>query len=277
MTNGSKILIYDEIEYSLDLEIDINEMNEEFEISSLFQNKNENLICGTTNGHIFIYNIDSDEYNQINKIPPIKDEIYKIDTFFSQSFCLLSKNFIQIYDNISYEKKLEFQNNISYTDIIAISENKLAFLKKEKFYLCKFEENEIKKEYIYLKDLKINGLKNTLIGTNRNIIIGGIGIIYYFNHVKSDPQILPKKISEKENEEIIFMKKIHDELLLVSTNYGAILQIIFNESGSLEIVKKTFTDQTINSLMVKNYKIIIFSEKKNIKILSIPKNECKII
>ena len=281
LTNGSKILIYDEIQYKLNLEIETNENEkEEFEISTLFQNTNENLLCGTTNGNIFIYEIDSDEFKQINKIPPIKDEIFKIDTFFSQSFCLLSKNFIQIYDNISYEKKLEIQNNISYTDIIAISENKVAFLKREKFYLCKFEENTIK-NYIDLPDLEINGLKNTLIGTNRYIIIGGIGRIYYFNYVKSAPQKLETKISEKENEEIIFMNKIHDELFLASTKYGTILQIIFNENGLLEIVKKNFTNQKINSLILKNYKIILFSEKKKIKILSIPKigneNNCKII
>ena len=281
LTNGSKILLYDEIQYRLNLEIETNENEkDEFEITTLFQNTNENLLCGTTNGNIFIYEIDSDEFKQINKIPPIKDEIYKIDTFFSQSFCLLSKNFIQIYDNISYEKKLEIQNNISYTDILVISENKVAFLKKEKFSLCKFEENTIK-NYIDLKDLEINGLKNTLIGTNTHIIIGGIGRIYYFNYVKSAPQLLVKKISQKENEEIIFMNKIHDELFLASTKYGTILQIIFNENGLLEIVKKNFTDLKINSLILKNYKIIIFSEKKKIKILSIPKigneNNCKII
>ena len=77
------------------------------------------------------------------------------------------------------------------------------------------------------------------------------------------------------------MNKIHDELFLASTKYGTILQIIFNENGLLEIVKKNFTDLKINSLILKNYKIIIFSEKKKIKILSIPKigneNNCKII
>ena len=156
----------------------------------------------------------------------------------------------------------------------------MAFLKKEKFYLCKFEENTIK-TYIDLPDLEINGLKNTLIGTNKHIIIGGIGRIYYFNYVKSAPQKLETKISEKENEEIIFINKIHDELFLASTKYGTILQIIFNQNGLLEIVKKNFTNQKINSLILKNYKIIIFSEKKKIKILSIPKigneNNCKII
>ena len=47
------------------------------------------------------------EFSQINKIPPIEEETHKIETFFSKSFSLLSKNFIQIYDTISYDKKLE--------------------------------------------------------------------------------------------------------------------------------------------------------------------------
>ena len=73
LTNKSMISIYNDRNYFLDFEFDvyegINIKNDSKRIIFyLFQMKNENLVCSTNKGYIFIFEIDLDGYKKLNHI-----------------------------------------------------------------------------------------------------------------------------------------------------------------------------------------------------------------
>ena len=103
--SGSKILIYNQKNYTLEGEIDISKTHSNALINSLYQMENKNIVCGTNLGDIIIYELildseddnfeDSDDiYKEIKNIS-LKEIIYKIDKFLPNYMCVLTKNTIK--------------------------------------------------------------------------------------------------------------------------------------------------------------------------------------
>lgn len=273
LINGSKISIYNNKRIELlDFEIDLKNINfNEVTIGSLYQIKNGNLICATKEGNIYIFIIERREYKYIKTIT--FEEIYKIGDFFENVICVLSKNYIKIYDETFSKEVLSMDNNKTFINFCKFSNTEFALIKNGIIWLNEYKQNKINK----IKEITLDciGYSNTLIQTNKYLIIGDIGRIYFLDITKNFKQE-PMIISE-EYEEIVFIFKIHDELFLASTNKGAILQIAIKQNGKKEILKNCITNTKISSILFINYKTILYTEKDNMVILSIKKKSCEFI
>lgn len=275
LSNGSKIAIYNERYYTEDYEIDIyKEKNERSEIKCLIQMKNEKLICGTKEGDIFIFTIDLDEHKEEKNIS-LREEIYQMEELPSNEIFLLSKNFIKIYDNNFNEEKLSIKNKYTYTNFVKLLNNNFAFLSNQGLFIGEIKKNQI--DLLYRHEFKTRGVTYTLAKAYKYLITGSNGNIYFFNYVNEEIKLKEFKFSNFD-EDIIFIHKIHDELLLASTDKGNILQIVIKENDNINIIQQKFVDNPIRSLLFKNSNNILCTGRDEVHILtaSKKKDECRI-
>jgi len=273
--NNSNISIYNDC-YLMNYEIKLDEIKKsEVEIKSLYQSKNGNLICGTEDGDIFIFKINKNSYELIRTLS-LKEEIYKIGEFFDDNICVLSKNLIKIFDEDFTKEIVNFPNNKTFTNFCLLQKNKLALIKNKLIRIMQCENNEIE----IIKEIKIFDKisVDTIVGTEQYLIVGGDGEIYFYD-IKDNYKLETKQlfkneqIFEKYKEEVTFISKIHDQLLLGATNKGSILQIIINDDGSIILKKKFIGNIKILSILMINYETLLISGNNHIYILSIPNDE----
>jgi hypothetical protein len=229
--------------------------------------KNDNIVCSTNIGDIFEFKLDLDEYEPVNYFSlGNKEEIYKIDYFLNEEFCLLSTNYINFYDT-KFEKKFSQSNTQKIIDYNLIPETqRFALLSEKKLSICEIKDNQIN-EIIshYLSAIKLNHI---MITTNKYILIGACGGVYIYEH-RQNILVNQTDIFDKNNV-ITFIHKIHDELLLASTNTGKILQIKFGENIHINPIIKTFSKLYINSILFKNFRTILIANDEGVKILKNP-------
>ena len=107
-------------------------------------------------------------------------------------------------------------------------------------------------------------LKNSIFCTEKHLIIGGIRRIYLYN-IKNDYQL--ETIELFPEEEATFICKINDQLFLVSTTKGYILQIIID--NGIQTKRKFIDFKIISSILMINYETILISGNDGIYVLSI--------
>ena len=285
-TSGSKILMYNQKNYSLEEELDINSnsiINTKINIidemiNTLFQMKNKNLVCGTNLGNIIIFEKDpeSEEYKTCQPIE-LKEKIYKIEHFKPNLICILTENNLFFYDELFNEKKPIYVIKLidNYFNFVQIFNDYLAMLSNDHLDIFHISGNELQKTKT-CSFFKLNSIKNNLILTNKYIIIGGQRCIYYLNYTKylSNEQMKEYPI----NSGINYIYKIHDEFFLASTENGSILQININ-NNSFQITEKFCTDNPISSIFMKNYKTILLTGDNKIQVWNNPtsdKSSCSI-
>jgi hypothetical protein len=278
LTNGSKISIYNENYYFLIYEFDIytpgNDSNDNMVIiCNLYQMKNQNIICGTNFGDIYIF--EKDLNLEMYKGYPIKTislegVIFKIDKFCPNLIGILSKIGIKIYDDINFNEKFSINFKKLFIDFVQISDNELSLLSENMLSFYKIKEDKINKKYT----IEINCSRNKLISTNKYLIVGGKNCIYYIDYTQNQDK---RDLKETQSSEIKFIHKIHNELFLASTNNGEILQIIMDDKNKLNIISKISTYQIINSIIYKNYQTILFTNDAYIEIWTSPKEDKKCI
>ena len=267
ITSGSKILMYNQKNYSLEEEIDINKNHPVSVINSLLEISNKNFICGTNLGDIIIFEKvneleENDEdfeysYKEIKCIS-LKEEIYKIDKFSPNFICVLTKNELKFYDDNFYEK-----NSIKlaqlYTNFLQTSYDHIALLSYNHLSIYKIGEKKIEINYRY-DNIVSNHFKNILVSTNKYIIVGGRKFLYLLNYKTN-------KISKKKIiSEINYIYKINDEFFLASADDGIILNISIDENSNIFIKDKKFINGDINSLFLKNFKSILITSEENAQI-----------
>ena len=269
LINGSKLTIYNE-RILKDNEIDLSSIKgNNVIIKCLYQIKKENLICSTEEGDIFLLKLERNQ-NEISNLFSIKEDIFKIGDFFDDNICLLSKNYIKIYDsNFSKEIKT-FENKKTFTNFCKFSTNGFAMIKQNVVGLYKFENYNLNQ----IKDieLKISGLQNTLVEANQYLIIGGNGYIYFID-INNNYTVAKYKIKSEEFEEILFLYKIHDQFLLASTDKGSILQITIKENREIDIIYKYIGEKKISSVLMIDYEMLLISGNNEMDILSVPIKE----
>ena len=274
VVNGASILIYNQKNYSPDEKIELKEKVQMIEITSLFQMKNENLVCGTNTGNIILYKYDniSEMYIEIKAIKnQIQNEIYKIEQFCEGLIYVLSKDGITIYDDIDINKKNYIHLNFLYFDFVHISGNKIAMLKENYLSILAIDQKEFIK---HSEKIETIYEKNVLIVTNKYLILGGREYIYILDHSLN---IIQKKERPLYGN-IKYIQKIHDEFFLASTDNGYILQITIekkNNTPILEIKSKNFISKAIYSLILKNINTILLTYDKGFKIFINQKENCR--
>lgn len=275
--DGPIISIYEQKSYILDQEIDININSQNGVINTFLQIKNENLVCGTNFGNIIIYEKDFDleEFHEVRNIP-IGQEIFKVDKIGPNLICFLSKNGLKVYDENSFDERFSINLKLLFMDFVYISDFKLAMLSENHLSFHSIKENELECIRGY-DNIKTEYLRNSLIVTNKYLILPGKIYIYYLDYTE-------EKISEMQKfelrEKINFIHKIHDESFLVSTKDGVIMQIALRENNTIDIIeKKKFSYKKIYSLLLKNFKTLLFADTDCVQVWMIPKKEssCKII
>ena len=275
--SDSSISIFND-SYLLCYEINLNEIQEkEVVIKSLYQMKNGNLICATEEGDIFIFKINKKGY-EILKTYSVNEEIYKIGEFDENNICLLSKNSIQILDN-NLNVIAKNDNKKTFYNFCLFSKNRLAFLKKGCIALAEFENNQINifDEIKFTHKISLN----SFVGTEQYLIVSGIGKMYFYNifNNKWKCEELTIKNIQNENQEVTFIYKIHDQLLLASTNKGYIYQITIKDKDVISTKEKRICNREISSILMLNYETILISKEDQIDILSVPipnKKDCEI-
>jgi hypothetical protein len=268
LINGSKISIYNYRNYNLEQDINVNQSGKKMEITAIFQMKNENLICGTDLGDIFIFEKDYsfEEFKQIKSISLNEEEIFKIEKFSPNFIYLLTNKTLKIYNNINFKENLSINLPKIYLDLVQISNLEFVTLSQNNICFYKLENKTIK-ELHKSEKLKISPQKGIIIATNQYLLLGGNNCIYYWDHIKKDYKIKIHNLNQ-EIGIINYFNKIHDKLFLASTLNGNILQIIINKKNELNLVSKIIInkDIIINSLILKNYKTILFSDYKGIQV-----------
>jgi hypothetical protein len=240
--------------------------------------KNKNIVCGTNLGNIIIFEKDpeSEEYT-ISQTIELKEEIYKIEQFKPNLICVLTENNLFLYDELFNENNPKFVIKLTrnYFNFVHIYNDYIAMLNNDHLDIFQIIGNVLQKIKTY-SYFKLNNAKNNLIITNKYIILGGQGFIYYLDYTKD---ISKEKMKERLiNSGINCIYKIHDEFFLASTRNGSILQININ-NDLFEIKEKFFTGYPISSLFMKNYKTIILTGDNKIQIWNNPnsdKSSCSI-
>ena len=194
-------------DYEIDpLKIKKNEMN----INNIYQMKNGNIICSCKEGDIFIFEKKKKQYNLINTIS-MKEEIYKLGEFFENYICLLSKNHIKIYDSTFSEDVLSYKNDKTFANFCTFSNKGLALAKNGIITIKNFENKYI--NFYYNKEIKLerDGLMDTLVGTDKYLIIGGMEKIYFYDITKN---------YELEPKEISYILMVNYEMIAISGSDG---------------------------------------------------------
>jgi hypothetical protein len=107
-----------------------------------------------------------------------------------------------------------------------------------------------------------------MVTTNKYILIGACGGVYIYDHCED---LLIKQTDIFDNKNVItYIHKIHDELLLASTNTGKILQIKFGQNKNINPIIKTFSKLYINSILFQNFRTILIANDEEIKIIKNP-------
>ena len=273
--SGSKILIYNQKNYTLEGEIDISKTHSNALINSLYQMENKNIVCGTNLGDIIIYKLildseddnfeDSDDiYKEIKNIS-LKEIIYKIDKFLPNYICVLTKNTIKFYDD-NFTEKTSIKLEQLYTNFAQISSDTIALLSYDHLSINKITENGLELINRY-DNIKSNNFNNILLTTNKYIIIGGKKYIYYIDYTTNI------KNKKKYDREINYIEKIHEESFLAATDEGIILHITINNDQTLKINERIFSIGKIYSLSMKNFKTILFTDENRIQLWNNSNND----
>ena len=278
LSHGLKITLYIDRHYTEDYTIDLYQgKNNDGTINCLCQLKNENLICSTTRGDIFMYKIDDEDYENKKYISLNDDIIYKIEVLNSNEICLLSEKYIKIYDN-DFNEKISCNNSHNYNNFVE-TDDCFAFLSDKYLRFCEIDKNE--KQLKFNNSISFKKQINKIDTYNiakvfESLIIGYGNIIGYIDRKKNEIKETECNLSMDEN--IIFIHKIHELLFLASTDKGSILQIIINENNNIEIIKNSFVNGSIKSLLFKNINNILFIFDDKINILNNSKKEqyCRI-
>ena len=274
LTNNNIISIYNYKNYNLEEEIDVEEENNA-EINCLIQMKNEDIIFGTNTGNIYIFKKDKDleEFKELNHYY-LNGEIYKIDKFAPNYISILTNKEIVIYDDIEYKQQLTINLIKTYADFIQLSEIEIAMLSKKSLNIFTLENNKLNLIKCF-DNLNINNKTNTLTSNNQYLLLGGINNIYYFDYIHNQNTIKQRFIS-KDSGEIIFIKKINNQLFLASTSNGIILEIILNELYEINIKERIMMkNQSIYSLLLKNYNTLLISTENGFQIWSANQKDWK--
>ena len=233
--DGPIISIYEQKSYILDHEININKNSQNGVINTFFQIKNENLVFGTNFGNIIIYEKDFDleEFHEVRNIP-INQEIFKVDKIGPNLICFLSKNGLKVYDENSFDERFSFNFKLLFMDFVYISDFKLAMLSENHLSFHSIKENKLEciREY---DNIKTQYLRNSLIVTNKYLILPGKTYIYYLDYTKEEFSEIP---GFQLRGKINFIHKIHDESFLLSTQDGFIMQIAIRENNIIDIIEK---------------------------------------
>lgn len=285
LISGSIISLYNQRNFNLDYEFNIDESGKGMIVTSLLELENKDLIFGTNLGYIVIYekNQDLEEYKKKRESKLIDCEIYKIDKICPNLMCLLSKECIYFYD-MNFKKIKHYYLENDYNNFIQIYSFKLALLSQNILSIYQFSENGKSFENIgKYENIETINNRNVLIEmNNKYIIIGGKKYIYYLDCTQKKINIQKQNIKW----DISFIYKINDELLLASTNNGDFLQIKINKKGGdmFTIIKnnnKNLKNKKINSLLLKNIKNILLASEDCVEVLTIDKNpdeeKCNII
>ena len=271
LSYDTKIGIFDDRKYTLDYEIDLNKhkdysnLNKNCLIYYLFQMKNDNLICCTNIGDLFVFKIYLDEYEKIDYFSlGYKEEIFKIDNLMPNLLCCISSSYIITYEYNNLKIKDKKNNKFNYLDFARIPDKELiAFFSVKQLCIHTFKNNEIL-DYIDYHNINSIKLNHIMAVTNKYILIGAKGGIYIYNHhlnmIKYNP------ISDSKDY-IIYIHKIHDELLLASTFYGNIIQIKLWDNFEMNFIEKHFSNLDINSLLFKNLRCVLFTNDKSLIII----------
>ena len=271
LINGSKITIYNE-RILIDNEIDLSSIKDnKVIIKCLYQNKKENLICATEEGDIFLFKLDRNQI-EILKSLSIEEEIYKIGDFFDNNICLLSKNYIKIYDSDFSKEIKTFENKKTFMNFCKFSTNGFVMIKQNVVSLYKFENDNFNQ--IQNINLKISGLPDTLVEANQYLLIASIGNIFSIDIFNKSYKITKNKsINLEPYEEILFLYKIHDQFLLASTDIGSILTISIKENREINIIAKNIINKKISSVLMIDYEMLLIAGNNEMDILTVPKKE----
>ena len=286
LSNDLKITIYNDRCYKEDYTINLyEEMNKIGEINFLCLLKNGNLICSTTSGDLFIFEIDEGDY-ETKTWTSLNIIIHKIEVSNSNEILILSEKFFKIYDD-----KLNEINSIEHTkeyiNFIQL-DNCFAFVTSDNYLkICNLEKNKIN----LLHHLQLKGKINTytIAKGNKSLIIGYNNIIEYIdldqgedNEQKNKEKINISSNQLPLNENIIYIHKIHDAFFLASSDKGSIIQIMIKERNQIEIIQQRFVNGAIKFLLYKNIKNILFTSEDSLFVLNVkiqsnaPKDDCKI-
>lgn len=270
LSNGSKITIYNDKNYKEDYTIELYEqMNNMGEVNCLCQLKNNNLVCSTTSGQIFKFEIYEGDYD--NKIyKSLNEIIYKIDVFDSNKIILLSENYIKIYDDKLNEIQ-SIKHSKEYINFLQF-DHRFAFLTSNNLLkFCIVDENGIS----LLHYIKFEGKVHTYCMAKgyKSLILAYNNIIEYIN-LNHDHEISDNdRKGLMLNENITCIHRIHDELFLASTDKGSIIQIIITENNNIEKIQNKFVNGEIKFVLFKNMKTILFTHDNKINVLiNIKKN-----
>ena len=277
LTSDSKILMYNQKNYSLEEEIDINKNHPGSVINSLVEISNKNFVCGTNLGDIIIFEkvleLEEDNFEDLDnsykeiKCISLKEEIYKIDKIKPNYICVLTKNALKFYDDNFNEKNSIILVQL-YTNFVQTSQENLALLSYNHLSIYKIMENKIEIIHRY-NNIISNIFNNILLITNKYIIVGGRKYLYFF--FKDNYSSAKKRVEA----EINYIYKINDEFFLASTNDGLILSISINEKYNISIKHRKLIDGDINSLFVKNIKSFLITNENNIQIWTTQSKESK--
>lgn len=264
LINGSKVSFYSD-RILLINEIDFcNIKKREVTIKSFYLMQNGNFICALKEGDIFIFKINKRKYEIIKNIS-YEEEIYKVGDISQNYIGLLSKNYIAFFDS-NFQEIFSKKKNENFINFCKFSDNGLAMIKQRTISINKIENDNI----INIKeitDLEMNGYPNTIVETKQFLIVGGIRYIYFIN-INKNFECEFMKFSDSNLEEISFIYKVHDQLLLASSDKGSILQIIIKECGEKEILKRNIKNIRISSILMTNYDNILISGDNEIDILT---------
>ena len=263
LSNNSFITIYNERRYQEDLEINVFKgMNKIGKINFMFQLKNENLICTTSNGYIFKFKVDIEEYEKLKDIY-LNSPIYKIELMNSGDICLISDNFIKFYDS-ELNEILSVDNKNNFYNFIAIDDY-LVFISDKQIYYYKFQRIEKHLEFLFNQKITIQCNNSyTLVNSYNSLILADKDSIYYFEF-KENKLEKPKIIySSLLDEKITFIHKIHDQLFLASTDHGYILQINFDDNNNIAIEKNLFEVDGKSNIRIES---VLFKNLRNILVI----------
>ena len=224
-----------------------------------------------------MYKIDDEDYENKKYISLNDDIIYKIEVLNSNEICLLSEKYIKIYDD-DFNEKISCNNSHNYNNFVE-TDDCFAFLSDKYLRFCEIDKNE--KQLKFNNSISFKKQINKIDTYNiakvfESLIIGYGNIIGYIDRKKNEIKETECNLSMDEN--IIFIHKIHELLFLASTDKGSILQIIINENNNIEIIKNSFVNGSIKSLLFKNINNILFIFDDKINILNNSKKEqyCRI-
>ena len=270
VVNNSKIFIYNR-RFLIDIEIDLNEIKHQNEkIISIYETKDKNLICACEKGNIFKIRLDRKTYTIID-IFSIDDQNFKLDGFFDEDICLITKNYIKIFDSNFSKEILSINNDKAFNNYCIFNKNCIAFMKNKILALNKFQNNTIIKDKEI--SLKLLDISSPFIGTDEYLIIGDIGGITFFdvnNNFKADKKSIINNCNYQDiNEKIINISKIHNNFILASTNCGQIIQITIGEKETKTIISKFIKKMPIFCVLMIDYETLIISGENEIDILSI--------